>query len=144
MSFFEVGYTGLFLISFLSATILPIASEGVLAVALMAGLNPWMCLLVASSGNILGGTSNYWLGRVGKPLWLRKLGFNADKIVSFQKKIEKYGYWLATLSWVPVIGDPLLVALGYFRSPWWKVFALMSIAKIVRYLILILAWIMYL
>lgn len=144
MSTFEAGYTGLLIVSFLSATILPIASEGVLVAALYAGLNPWLCLLFASTGNIVGGSSNYWLGRAGKPLWLQKLGFKQEKILSFQSKIEKYGFWLASICWVPIIGDPLLVALGYFRSSWWSVFIVMSIAKIIRYLILIVAWIMYL
>lgn len=141
MSFFETGFAGLFLISFLSATILPIASEGVLLALLLAGYDPWISLVVASIGNILGGCFNYWLGRLGNIRWLTKLGFREEKINGFQLTIEKHGFWLAALSWVPIIGDPLLVALGFFKSHWWRIFFIMSFTKIIRYFVLSLPWI---
>ncbi|MDR3056600.1 MAG: DedA family protein, partial [Prevotella sp.] len=43
--FVEYGYIGLFLASFLAATILPLGSEVVFAGLLAAGLNGWTCVL---------------------------------------------------------------------------------------------------
>lgn len=140
MNFFELGYLGLFVVCFLSATILPLTSEGVLLAMLLAGYDPVIALMVASFGNILGGSTNYWLGRVGNPIWLEKLGIPKEKIYSFESRFKQYGYWMALLSWVPLIGDPLVVALGFFRAKWWYVLALMSLGKIIRYLLLVLPW----
>lgn len=140
MDFFEFGYLGLFVVCFLSATILPLTSEGVLLGFLFAGYDPVLSLIISSIGNILGGSTNYWLGRLGKPSWLEKIGVSQEKILRFELKIKRYGFGLAFLSWLPFVGDPLLVALGFFRAPWWLVFMLMSIGKFIRYLILILPW----
>jgi membrane protein YqaA with SNARE-associated domain len=140
MNFFELGYIGLFAVCFLAATILPLSSEGVLLAFLFGGYDPFLSLLIASLGNIMGGSTNYWLGRIGNPGWLKTLGMNEQKILNFENRIQHYGYWSALLSWLPIIGDPILVALGFFRANWWRVFALMSLGKIARYSILILPW----
>lgn len=140
MNFFELGYIGLFAVCFLSATILPLTSEGVFLAFLFAGYDPILSLAVASFGNILGGSTNYWLGRVGNPNWLTKMGMKEERIFLFEKRIQRYGFWSALFSWLPVLGDPLIVALGFFRVNWWNVFILMSLGKVSRYFILMLPW----
>lgn len=140
MEYFEFGYLGLFAVCFLSATILPLTSEGVLLAFLFSGYDPLVSLGVASTGNILGGSTNYWLGRIGNPKWLARLGIQEAGILKFEDRIKRFGYWTAILSWLPIIGDPLLIALGFFRAPWWRVFSLMSFGKVLRYFILILPW----
>jgi membrane protein YqaA with SNARE-associated domain len=140
MDFFELGYTGLFIASFLAATILPLTSEGVLLAMVIAGYDPFNSLIIASIGNVLGGCTNYWLGRIGNPGWLKRIGVSEKKLEQFENHIKGYGYWSSILSWVPIIGDPLLVALGFFRAPWWPVFILMTAGKFGRYLIIIIPW----
>ena len=49
---FEIGF-GLFLTSFLAATVIPIASEALIAMLSM-GYHPIVCLFCASAGNTLG------------------------------------------------------------------------------------------
>lgn len=137
MYFFEWGYWGLFVIAFLAATILPLSSEGVLIALLVAGYDPILCLIVASIGNILGGLTNYFIGRLGNPKWLLKLGMSTEKLHSFEGRVSKYGHWMALLAWVPIIGDPLTVALGYFRVQFIPFLGLMAFGKIVRYAIII-------
>ena len=68
--FVEYGYIGLFLASFLAATILPFGSEVVFVGLIAAGLNGWSCVLIASVGNWLGGMTNYYLGHLGKVEWI--------------------------------------------------------------------------
>ena len=47
---------------------------------------------------------------------------------------RKYGRWSLLLSWVPIIGDPLTVAAGVMREPFPVFLAIVTIAKVSRYL----------
>ena len=137
MDYLELGYIGLFLICFLSATILPFASEGVLLLFLATGFDPTICLAVSSLGNIIGGLTNYWLGMLGNPESLKKRFKKPDSFECLKKAVDKYGYWLGLLSWTPILGDPLTIALGFFRVRFWPFFFLMSFGKIARYSVII-------
>ena len=66
------GYIGVFIASFLAATILPFSSEVVLTGVLLAGSAYWPCMIAATLGNFLGGMSCYWLGMLGKVEWIEK------------------------------------------------------------------------
>ncbi len=140
MEYIDYGYLGLFLISFLSATILPLSSEGVLLLMPTAGFDPLVSLIVASLGNILGGSTNYWIGRLGNPLWLKRIGIQEKSLLRFENAVKRFGVFSALLSWVPIIGDPLTVALGFFRVKWWSVLILMSLGKVIRYAIILSPW----
>ena len=141
MDFFSLGYFGLFFASFLSATIVPFTSEGILLLFLGAAYNPILCLFCATVGNSLGGITNYIIGSFGNPLWLKRFGINENKLASFEKRIQKFGFWLAFFSWVPIIGDPMTIALGFFKVPFWKVLILLILGKFLRYFILVLPWV---
>jgi membrane protein YqaA with SNARE-associated domain len=132
-----MSYLGLLFISFLSATILPIASEGALLLLLSLDYNPTMCLLIATLGNSLGGLTNYGIGLLGNPNWLKKVGVSEAKLQKSEPNIRKYGSWLAFFTWVPIIGDPLGVALGFFRIPFLKFLVLMVFGKFLRYALLV-------
>ena len=58
-SFVELGLLGLFIASFLAATILPMNSEIVLSVLLVNDYSLSASLFVATLGNWLGGMTNY-------------------------------------------------------------------------------------
>ena len=64
-SFIEWGYFGLFIASFLAATIIPLGSEIVLSVLIANNYDSSLSLFVASIGNWIGGLSSYGLGRLG-------------------------------------------------------------------------------
>ena len=137
MEYISIGFTGLFIVTFLSATILPFSSELFLLLMLSKGYDPVFCLLIATSGNSLGGITNYGLGRLGDLKWLKKVGVTEQKLNQSTAKIQRYGSWLAFFSWVPIIGDPLVVALGYFRTHFSKVLPLLVIGKFLRYLFIV-------
>jgi len=61
-SFVEWGYLGLFLSSFLGATIIPLSSEIVLSLLLTQGFDIKLSIIIATIGNWLGGLSSYYLG----------------------------------------------------------------------------------
>jgi membrane protein YqaA with SNARE-associated domain len=82
------GYIGLFVASFLAATILPFSSEVVFAGLIAAGLDIWICIIVATIGNSLGGMTAYWVGSLGKIEWIEKY-FGIKR-----EKIDKTHQWL--------------------------------------------------
>jgi membrane protein YqaA with SNARE-associated domain len=136
----SAGLWGLFLASFLAATVLPFSSEAVLAAA---ALGPWSgttLLLVASVGNWLGGLSTFGLGWLGKPAsiarWLR---VDPNKALRWQGAVQRRGAWLALLCWVPVIGDPIALALGVLKAKPIPVALLMLLGKAARYAVVIWA-----
>ena len=54
----DLGYFGLFLGSFIAATVVPFSSDVQLIAMLAVGGNVWLCVGVATLGNWLGGSGN--------------------------------------------------------------------------------------
>ena len=134
--FVEWGYLGLFIASFLGATIIPFSSEVVFSLLIINGYDIKVSLFVATIGKWLGGLSSYFLGRLGKWETLEKyFKLKKEKIYKFKTKIDKWGSLLAFFCWLPIIGDPIAVSLGFFRTNYILVAVWMFIGKILRYLI---------
>ncbi|OIP82974.1 MAG: hypothetical protein AUK44_06495 [Porphyromonadaceae bacterium CG2_30_38_12] len=132
----ELGYLGLFIASFLAATVVPFSSEIVFSALIAAGFDNWTCIWVATFGNWLGGMSCYYLGRLGKIEWIEKyLRIKQEKIEKFTSNINRYGDWVAFFSFLPGVGDIIAVASGYFRCRWWIVAISMFVGKFVRYIV---------
>lgn len=135
-SFIEWGYLGLFLASFLGATIIPFSSEIVLSFLILNGYDFKLSLLIATIGNWLGGLSSYYLGRLGRWETLERFfNLKKEKIHHLKTKIDKWGSTLAFLCWLPIIGDPIAVSLGFFRINYILVATWMLFGKIFRYII---------
>ena len=131
-----LGYLGLFLASFLAATVVPFSSEVIFSAMVFGGLAAWTCVFVATVGNWLGGMTGYYLGRLGKIEWIEKyLGVKKEKLDSFSSRMHKYGDWLPFFSFLPGIGDVIAVASGFFRSRWWWVSLSMLLGKFGRYVV---------
>lgn len=135
--FVEYGYIGLFLACFLAATILPFGSEVVFVALLAAGLDPWACTVIASIGNWLGGMTNYYLGRLGKIMWIEKyLKVSKEKIYKVHNWLNGKGSAMAFFSFLPVVGDVIAIALGYMRANIYIVNVSMFTGKFARYVLL--------
>jgi membrane protein YqaA with SNARE-associated domain len=131
-------YFSLFISCFLSATILPFASELGLAAVIATGHDPFTSVIVATIGNSFGGLTNYYLGKFGKFLWIKKSEVDDQKQKKITNYILKYGSFSALLSWVPIIGDPLLIMLGFMRIKLIPVVIFMVLGKLIRYIIVAL------
>jgi membrane protein YqaA with SNARE-associated domain len=131
----------LFFMSFLSATLLPVASEIYFVYCLKIGISPILAILVATFGNTLGSITTYFVGSFGKTKWLLHFGFTKEKLDRFQIQFKKHGISLALLAWVPIIGDVFVLFLGYFRTSKTKTFTYFFIGKLLRYSVI--AWIFY-
>ena len=134
-----ISYFQLFIISFLAATILPLSSELVLSTMLLTdSFDKYLLLVVASFGNILGSSVNWYLGK--KILIFKdKKWFPANErqIAKGEIYFKKYGIWSLLLAWVPIIGDPLTIVAGILRVKYFTFLILVSISKISRYIFLI-------
>lgn len=131
---YELGYFGLFLASFLSATIIPFSSEAILSSFLVGGYPLYKCIAVATMGNWFGSIATFWLGYIGdwKKIvkWLKVPQKKAER---FQPFVEKYKYVAAFLCWLPFIGDLFALILGLMRTNFYYTAFFILIGKILRY-----------
>ena len=133
----DPGYIGLFLAGFLAATVLPFSSEVLFSAMLYGDYDFTLCLLSASAGNTLGGMSSYLLGFLVKWHWLEKhMNIRMEKVKLLHSKIKDRIAIASLFCWLPVIGDPLAVALGFMRAPVLKVIVFMFTGKFLRYFVL--------
>ena len=95
----DLGYAGLFIGSFLAATIFPFSADVLLVGMLIGGGNGWVVVAVATAGNFLGGLTSYGIGRLGKWEWIERLGVKPETLAKQKSKVDKYGSLVALLSW---------------------------------------------
>ena len=131
----DLGYWGLFLGSFLAATVVPFSADVLVIGMLVAGGAPWATIAIATIGNFLGGLTSYGVGRIGKWEWIIKFGVKPETLEKQKAKVDKYGSWAALLSWVPFIGDVIAVALGFYRAKFLPSALFMLIGKAGRFVV---------
>lgn len=126
---------GLFVGSFLAATLLPFSSEVMLAAAIGAGEHSRLLLIaVATVGNTLGAIVNWWLGRYLLHWQDRRwFPFTRAQLDRASDRFNRYGAWSLLFAWVPVVGDPLTFAAGVLRVPMALFVPLVAAGKIARY-----------
>ena len=135
-SFLELGLLGLFISSFIAATIIPLSSELVLSFLLANQYPLEMCLFIATLGNWLGGISSYGLGRLGEWTYIKYFtGLDKTKIKKVREKVNKWKSPLAFFCWLPLVGDIFAVGLGFYKINFIKVSLWMFVGKMIRYVI---------
>ena len=136
------GYLGMFLSAVLAGSVVPFSSEAVLAALVLpsTGLNPVICLIAASVGNVLGSLTCYGMGRLGRMDWLEKyFHMKREKVERMQAYLNGRSAFMAFFAFLPIIGSVIAVALGFLRSNIWVVSASMLLGKVLRYVLVILA-----
>ena len=150
----QFGLSSVFVVSFVSATLIPLGSEPV--VYGMVRLRPdlfWETVAVATVGNTLGGIVDYWMGRGAEWMLERKLHLdehglpitataapangNTDAPGRWHQRavqwLERFGPLGCLLAWMPGIGDPLCAVAGWLRLPFWPCVLWMAVGKCLRY-----------
>ncbi|MDR3118300.1 MAG: DedA family protein [Mediterranea sp.] len=138
----EWGYAGMFLSALLAGSAVPFSSEAVLVALLLpsTGLNPVICILSASAGNLLGSLTCYWLGKMGKMEWLVKyFHMKEEKILRMQARLNGRSAFVAFFAFLPIVGTLIAVALGFLRSNIVMVSISMFAGKLLRYIVVALA-----
>lgn len=132
----EYGLSTVFVVAFVSATLLPLGSEPVLFGFLK--LNPqmfWPAVLVATAGNSLGGALSWWMGR-GAEAVFERVSQHQPAQARALAWLQRFGPKACLLSWLPVVGDPLCAVAGWLRLPFWPCLLYMTIGKFGRYLVM--------
>lgn len=132
-------YVGLFATALLAATLVPAQSEALLVALLLADHPAWLLVPVATAGNVLGSTVNWWLGRgIERFRDRRWFPVGPAALARAQRWYARVGKWSLLLSWVPVVGDPLTLVAGVMREPLAPFLLLVTLAKLGRYVALAL------
>ena len=148
----EVGLGAVFVVSLISATLLPMGSEP--AVFGLVKLQPelfWPAVLVATLGNTVGGAISWWMGRGAQvaagrlrqrrdgappsqppPLAQADVASRADQRAL--RWLQRFSPKACLLSWLPVVGDPLCAVAGWLRLDFWPCVVYMATGKFARYL----------
>lgn len=128
--------TGLFFTALLAATVLPAQSEFLLAGLHLSGAHDrYLLVAVATAGNVLGSVINWVLGRYlihfQDRRWFPIKGRMLERATHFY---QRWGVWTLLLAWTPIIGDPLTLVAGIFRTSLWVFVPLVTLGKAIRYL----------
>ena len=128
----EFGLSTVFVVSFISATLLPMGSEPV--VFGLIKLNPalfWPTILVATAGNTLGGAVTWAMG-LGSHKVVNHYQHSKNHLRALDW-LERLGPKACLLAWLPVVGDPLCAVAGWLKLPFWPCVIYMAIGKLARY-----------
>lgn len=127
----EIGLSSVFIISFISATLLPMGSEP--AVFAVIKSNPaifWQVIIVATIGNTLGGMVDYGMG------YAAKQAFDRERESYWYRWLQHFGAKTMLLAWLPGIGDPICTLAGWLRLPFWPSVFYMAVGKFARYIVI--------
>lgn len=114
------GLPGLFVWAFLAGSVVPIPSEVAMVALLVGGVEPVPTVAVAAAGNFLGAATLFWLGRRivqgggGKvDGWMgRIVRADPERLRRSVDSVRKWGGPALLLSWLPIVGDVLVIAAG--------------------------------
>ncbi len=135
----KFGLSTVFVVSLVSATLLPLGSEWVVLGLLK--LNPelfWPAMLVATAGNTVGGAISWWMG-YGAEAAYEKVKHRKPHELRALKWLERFGPKACLLSWLPVVGDPLCAVAGWLKLAFWPCVFYMTIGKFLRYVTMTVA-----
>jgi membrane protein YqaA with SNARE-associated domain len=131
----QFGLSTVFVVSFISATLLPLGSEPV--VFGLVTLNPalfWPAIGVATVGNTLGGAVTWWMGLASHQVVARYQ--HTKTHLRALDWLERLGPKACLLSWLPLVGDPLCAVAGWLKLPFWPCVFYMGIGKLARYFVM--------
>lgn len=136
----DYGYLGMGIMAFLAGTVVPITSEVLLVFFLGIGLNAVGLTLAATIGNTLGGVTCFMIGYLTTKEKVQKFFKVPDRRMKrADMLIQKYGYWTAAFSFLPVLGEVFLLSLGIMRVNRFKVISLMALGKLFRYSLVVIS-----
>ena len=138
----QYGLSTVFVVAFISATLLPLGSEPV--VFGLIKLSPdmfWPAILVATAGNTLGGAVSWAMGLASHKV-VDKYRHSSTHLRALDW-LERIGPKACLLSWLPGVGDPLCAVAGWLKLSFWPCVFYMAIGKLARYVVMtsLLLWV---
>lgn len=135
----EAGLWGLFFSAFVSATLLPGSSEVVMTALVTAYPDiVWWAFLAATAGNVTGCVLSYGMGYGARQGFERFQRVKIDLEHPLVQRLRRYGPPALFLSFLPLVGDVLVVAAGWLKLPLGPSMLWIAAGKATRYLVLVL------
>ena len=135
----QAGLWGLWLSAFLSATVLPGSSELVMAALVTAYPQlAWWSFWVALSGNVLGALLTFGMGLASRLGYERFQRLRVQEQHPMVLRLRRLGPPALVLSVVPLVGDVMVLAAGWFRLPLGPSMFWITVGKAVRYALILL------
>ena len=135
----EAGLWGLFFSAFVSATLLPGSSEVVMTALVTAYPDVvWWAFLAATAGNVMGCVLSYGMGYGARQGFERFQRVKVDLEHPLVQRLRRYGPPALFLSFLPLVGDLLVVAAGWLKLPLGPSMLWIAAGKATRYLMLVL------
>lgn len=135
----EMGLWGLFGSAVLSATILPGSSEVVLGSLITAyPTQAWPGFFVALAGNLTGCLLSFGMGHASRQGYERFQRVRVDAEGPQVQRLRRWGPPALVLSFLPLVGDALVLAAGWLKLPLWQSMAWIAVGKGARYLLVVL------
>lgn len=158
------GYVGLFLFSFIAATLISAPSDVAAMIMVAFGYNVVLVVLVATAGGFLGKSLNYLIGLYGVrgvhrlvqrngedkvPGWVRWLERTfaeqedeaQQEDSTARKLIDRFGAQALLLSGLPLIGDPLSAIAGALHIDYREFAVYVVLGTSLKFVVLM--WIVY-
>lgn len=122
--------------SFLAGTFVPFSSEAVMGALLVTtGMDPWLTIISGTIGNVAGSMFNYFIGRIWEVEKISKvMRIKERKLMKTKDYVERRGAWIATFSFLPIIGSAISITLGLLRANVWGVVFYSFCGKFTRYI----------
>jgi membrane protein YqaA with SNARE-associated domain len=131
----QYGLLGLFISALVGSTVfIPFSVEAAIAVMLSLRENPYIVVLVASIGALMGTWVNYAIGCYASELAEKKIG--EENIRKAKKAMDKYGWpglFLIIMLPTPIPVDPVTIIPGMMRMNVIKFSLTVFFAKLIRY-----------
>lgn len=132
------GYWGMFVAAFLAGSFFPFSSEVVMVALNAAGLNGWQLIIYGTMGNVLGGTFNYCVGRLGKMEWIEQyLHVKKESLERAERFMGGHGALMGFFSFLPLLGSAITIVLGLTRANIPLSLISVTLGKFLRYVLLI-------
>jgi membrane protein YqaA with SNARE-associated domain len=134
----EAGLWGLFASAFLSATVLPGSSELVMTALVTAyPALVWPAFAAGLAGNALGSALTFGMGHAGRQGYERFKNVRVDLEHPQVQRLRRWGPPALVLSFLPLVGDVLVLAAGWLKMPPLQSLAWVVAGKALRYLVLL-------
>jgi len=133
----QFGYLGLFIISAIAASIVPLSNEILVIAMPPLGFTPWIVGLVATFGNLVGALTMYWLGIKGVDFVVERYKVKKERLEQAENWFKRWGPPSLLLAGLPIIGDPICLAAGATHMPMPRFLAWTFVGKGWRYILIL-------
>lgn len=137
--FYELGYVGLFIISFIAATVFPISPEAFVVALYTQDYNAFILIAVATLGGYLGSLTYYYFAITGRKMALNRfVSISPERLAKNEARFARWGSLILLFSWVPIVGEPLIIVAGLLKVRLSVFTFWVILGRIVRFSLLLL------